>query len=208
MVFRSQGKEQYSTLLILPYPNIDNSNSWNFVLEQFGKEKFTVIEEYMDTPINFLSAKNIYFSRLPGSMLLSKDIEFIKSSIKQADKNDGLIQDPLFQRLSVTEGKKTDVNLYLNYAKASKLLSTFFAKKQRPILDHFSQWVELDLKFKKDELLMTGFTAHLDSSLYFLNAFNQESQEISIPEILPYDISFLLDIGFENYEKAQEKYLS
>ncbi len=207
-VFRSPSEGVHTSLLMLPYPNIDKANSWNLIIEQFANEKLQFSEEYKQQSIEYLPNYKLYFSRLPGILLLSKDIDFVKSSIQQAYQDGGLLENSVFNKLARTEGKKTDVNLYINYAKIPGILDVFFDKVKSPILSQFSQWLELDLKFKKDELLMTGFTAHMDSSMYFLNVLKQEPQEISIPEILPYDVSFLLDIGIEDFENTHQKYLS
>ncbi len=109
-----------------------------------------------------------------------------------------------FRRIEQTAGKNVDANIYINYAViddfAKNLLDPDFAPTAET-LNEFAEWTETDLTIMSDELLLNGYSIIHDTGHSILKQFCQEPQEIKVQEILPYDVSLLLHLGFENFEQ-------
>ena len=199
----------YATLFLIPSPAIDAGSAWKEVLRSVNAAPATLAEKYRDFSVYRLSHRcNVYYCRVPGILILSKELAAIHRSVDQIYQNNSLDKEPLFHELSLTEGKKTDINIYLNYLSLPSLVKELVKPVVSGKVSRISKWLELDLQLKDDEMLMTGFSAQPDSLSYFLNIFKQEPQRIRIPEILPYDISFMLDFGVEDFRTTYDRYLS
>ncbi len=200
---------RYASLFLVPSPAIDKGTAWKEIFRSQNAAPESEIETYKEVNIYQLNHHlHLYFCRVPGIVILSPDLIAIRRSIAQIYQNNSLDKDPLFHQLSLTEGKKTDINLYLNYVSFPSLIKMLVKPGISEKVSRLSKWIELDLQLKNDEMLMTGFSSQPDSLSYFLNIFKQEPQHISVPEILPYDVSFMLDLGVDDFQKTYRNYLS
>jgi hypothetical protein len=208
LTLQKVNKDKYSSLLIIPYPSIANDSPWTSIMQSFNNFGSIRKIKYNNSEIIKLEQRNLFYARIPGILLISGHLQDIQKAIDQTLSETNISSDPIFQKLSTTEGKKTNINIYIRFHKLSGILSDIIKLKQKTEIDHFSQWVELDLQLKNDELLMTGFSAHQDTNSFFLNIFNDDPQPVSTPELLPYDVSMLLELSFSNFENTHNKYLS
>jgi hypothetical protein len=61
-------------------------------------------------------------------------------------------------------------------------------------MSNLGYWTETDLIIKTDELLFNGYTVTSDS-LYLLDNYKTDTQPVTVPDILPNSVVWMLDLG-------------
>jgi len=179
-----------------------------------GKQSFTKYKEIIINEITLPESKNSFsFISYKGLLIGSFNRLLVKKSIERLNSEVSFENDKSYRKLRNTAGKKVDANIYFNLEYLDKLKSNLLSDKTQKttgILTDFGLWTETDLIIKKDEILLNGYTIASDSLSQYLSCFSQEPQNIKAPEILPYNISLFLDLGFQNFGKylaGYKKYL-
>jgi hypothetical protein len=116
--------------------------------------------------------------------------------------------DESYRRVKATAGKKALARLYLNFPLFSDFAGNILNEGElsHNSISGFANWMEMDVVIKPQQLLLNGFSVTNDSVSQYLDCFAQEPQQVIVPEILPYDVSLLLDLGFSDFESYLKKY--
>ncbi|MBN2173812.1 MAG: DUF3352 domain-containing protein [Bacteroidales bacterium] len=180
----------------------------NFVKDINGDQSIILNRNYRMASIrmvNIAKLKKMFFYTVYKSLFIgSFSEEQVKKSIDQLDLGESISRDKNFRKMASTAGKNVDAHLYLNYQGFTNLANSLIHEDYQKLtknLPYFADWTETDLLFNNNELLLNGYTITKDTAGQLLNLFEQEPQEIKIPEILPYDVSFLFDVGFESFRQ-------
>ena len=145
-----------------------------------------------------------------GLFIFSFSKILTEEAIRRLNSGNSLISDKGFNKLSQTVGKNVDANIFINYKYFPNSLknvinpqnSTFFQ-----FVDHFASWTALDLKFKSDAILMSGYTYSDDSLSSYLNVFKgQDNVENDFLSILPENASSFLTINLNDINSFELKY--
>lgn len=183
----------------------------HFIRKINGEKSILMRKNYKDAELFMVNIsgykKLLNYSVYKGLLLASFDESVVYSAIDQIDSNKPLENNEHFKRLKITAGQNVDANIYINYNHIASWVSGLTSPKIHSSINNLSGyalWTETDLIIKNDELLLNGYTITSDTAIYYLDNFKQKPQQIEIPEILPYDISFLLHFGFEDFNSYQQ----
>ncbi|MEI8204372.1 MAG: hypothetical protein WCH34_15220 [Bacteroidota bacterium] len=136
---------------------------------------------------------------LAGSF--SRDL--LMKSYHQLHETSSLADNPMFQSVYNTAGKKVEINVFVNYPYLYKLAQTFIAPdfyQSFSFLSHFAAFSGFDMMIKPNELVLTGYTSVNDSLYNYLCSFmGQESPKLNVANILPQNTFFYADLGFDNF---------
>jgi len=198
-----------SPVYIFEIPPTDQGLSIeSFIKEINGEKSIMMRKSYKRTElimVNISSQQRIFNYALYGGLFVGSFSEAaLKEVIDQLISGEPVNTNERFKRIEQTAGKNVDANIYINYSAFSRTAGKFFSHQKFPDqqrLFNIGEWTETDLIIKSDELLLNGYTITPDSTVTLLNQFKQEPQEIKIHDILPFDISLMLHLGFENFEQ-------
>ncbi len=153
---------------------------------------------------------SISFSSYKGIVAVSTSSILVESAIRQLDVSNCILDQKGFSEVKHTAGEKVDGNLYINFAQLPRFLSVLTNPEHKNkiySIKSFSSWAELDINFKKDELLLNGFTYTDDSLNFYSNIFeDQFPQKSSIDQILPANIVSYAVLGLSNFDKFFKAY--
>ncbi|NOX45819.1 MAG: hypothetical protein GXO89_02450 [Chlorobi bacterium] len=167
---------------------------------------------YKEIELSRVNLKNnktdLHFSEYKGLLLLSFHEKLIKKGIDRLDYGNSLGTDASFKKVQTTAGKNALARFYLKFSAFSGFTANILDKNKLSLnsISGFADWVELDVVSKPRQLLLNGFGVVNDSVAQYLGCFAQEPQQVIVPEILPYDVSLLLDLGFADFESYLKKY--
>jgi len=139
-----------------------------------------------------------------GVFLGSFDESHVREAIDQMNNGAPVSQNEQFKKLEISAGKNVDANIYLNYPALSEVALSLTGNDYRDLVQNLGtlgSWSETDLIVNPDEILLTGYTMTSGDDSRLLDLFRQEPQAIKIPEILPYDISVMVHLAFENFNR-------
>jgi hypothetical protein len=145
-----------------------------------------------------------------GIVLISGNMELLKSSIDQLEKGATLKNDKGFMAVKQTAGEKSAANVYVNYQKmlvGLKRISNEDFHSRLDNINRFAEWTELDLSLRPNALLMNGYTYSPDSAKEFLSVFKgQQPQLIEVPGVLPASTIFYSSFGISNFQLFNQQY--
>ena len=205
---------KFEALYIVELSQGSSSNSIkNFIRKVNGKNNLIISKTYRKAEINRVNIpgikKALNFSIYKGLFITSYKDLLVRQAIDQIELGIPVNADQKFKQIEITAGKKVDANIYFNFSGFSKLASSFTSKDNRQFTEdllNFGQWSETDLIIKNDELLLNGYTITSDTNHQVLDCFKQHPQNITIPDILPYNVSLMLHLGFESFEQYYLSY--
>jgi len=185
----------------------------NFIQDANGKNNLIISKPYRKTEINSVHIPGIKkafnFSVYKGLFLASYKDNFVKQAIEQIDIGIPVNTDHKFKQIAITAGKNVDANIYFNFFGFSKLASHLANKNNLNFANdimNFGEWAETDLIIKNDELLLNGYSITSDTIHQVLDCFKQNPQRITITDILPFNVSMILHLGFESFEQYYHSY--
>ena len=205
---------RFDLLFLVEFPSLSQEYTIeNFIKNALGKKSIVFQKIHNNVKINTVNIAGterlFYCAVCKGVFLGSFSELLVTAAINQLNSGKPVERGAGFQKIKLTAGKKVDANFFLNY----RYFQTFLSKYTHPStsssvkhLSEFAQWSEIDLIIKNNELLLNGYTVTSDSSGQFLDCFRQEPQPVDVIAILPYDVSVLLDFGFEDFEKFMSGY--
>jgi hypothetical protein len=155
------------------------------------------------------STDSFFFAFVRKTALMSSDSSLIIRAVEQSEEQKNLLNnDPSFGVLLESAGKKVPAHLYINNAKVGKALPGILTSQTKEKMGAFilpGGWSVLDVTIKEKELLINGFTASGDPESPFAKMIgNQSPQPITIQKILPYNTSFAVITGIEDFEAYLE----
>ncbi|MCD4696709.1 MAG: hypothetical protein K8S16_10765 [Bacteroidales bacterium] len=177
-----------------------------FIKEKNGDKCILMKKEFEGISynlVNIAGVEKIFYCTVHYGLFIGSFIEaHVTDAIYQLDHGRSMVTDPNFTKIASTAGKNVDANLYINFRNLGKTLGPVVSNKvrfQALGLNSFATFSETDLIINPDEVLLNGYTITADSMGFDLDAFRQPPQQITIPEILPFDISWMAHIGIEDF---------
>lgn len=180
----------------------------SFIKKAAGKNYNLTNEKINDNKIYTLktSRNKDFFSFycVKGIFAVSKNKMLTEESLNGLIKNQSIADDKYFSKLYDIAGKNVDANVYINISDFSGLIRNYINSDYYGTPDfvkNFTNWVELDLNLKENELLLSGYTVP-NLSEYFIECFKtQTPQQIEITSVIPYNTELMIYMGFSNFEK-------
>jgi hypothetical protein len=151
-----------------------------------------------------LSANNFYLALQNNLLIASANQGLVEKSLETlSSKTQVLLNDSNLQKLRSTAGSKVDARIFINYSFFGEVLLSLGnsnLNEQLLWLNSFSNWTEVDVLVKKNEVLMSGFTLNSLEEKTYLNAFTeQEAIDIGVFNVLPFNTNLLLWLGFSDF---------
>jgi hypothetical protein len=151
------------------------------------------------------------FYQHQGVFAGSFDIATLKKSAKQIVAEKGLKNDKLFTQISVTEGKKSNISVYLNFNQISACLTPAFNQNFSHIVQNINSvdgWGNYDILFRKDLLLASGYISIGEKS--FLSTIKDATkQNASFAKLIDEKTFYVYSMcisNFENFNAQRNEY--
>lgn len=172
-------------------------NNFARIQSKFQGEKIKkIIFDTIEQSFSYAFVENIF--------LCSAHEDLVKETIDHIQRRKSIKNDPDFEFINKSAGKKVDGIIYINYKNMPFFLDKLLAKDYTNFANNTTRylaWTGLDLMIKNDELLLNGYSSIIDTNNYLLNSYqNQQAQNITLTGILPYNVNLMLQFGFENYQ--------
>ncbi|MDA3904550.1 MAG: hypothetical protein PF484_00585 [Bacteroidales bacterium] len=152
------------------------------------------------------NSTNYYLSQSKGLFIISTNSTALQSVQDQLLDEKEILNSPDFNKLKMTRGKRADAYLYVAYSSSDFFLKSKLSPNSQLKSSSFANYSVLDIKLKKDELLLNGYTSAFDSLNQYLAAFkNQKSQKSQLPISLPYFTESFISINLSDYRSFIEK---
>ena len=193
---------KFNFVFLLELSNGDcSSEIEDFITNEYDGKVLKKDFEYQQSDITSILIldlkKEFFYSVYKGLFIGSFEKQLVENSIDQVNAGIPVNFDKNFKRIEATAGKNVDANIFINHSSFSELLSLFAEKEKLPFvfsLANLGFWTETDLIIKNDELLINGYTVTSDT-LNHLDCYKSTPQAVTIPEILPKDVVWMLDLG-------------
>jgi hypothetical protein len=207
LAFYITGKDEFHYVFTLALPSAADENAaLKFVLQSSPNETFAK-SEYAGTTI--LTGKRFVATVNAGIVIISDQIDLVKSGLEQIKKGINWSQDASFMTVRKTAGSKAAGNIYFN---ASRLLVPLRKLAHNDLLDelnalgHFNAWTELDATLRPNMWLMNGYSAASDSGHFWLSCFaGQEAQRSEMAHVIPANAHVFWTASMSNFETYQKK---
>jgi len=210
------GKNQLANLFLVQLNDQNESGSAvDVVSRELGSEYSISRKNYDNTTI--INAKspglNFYFACANDIFMVSEDFILVEEALRQSN-SVNLLSNNEFTEVYKTIEETALANIFINHQNISQILSKVVAPEIRKNLSQiasYSNWSELDLSAKSNELEFNGYSVSRDSSDNYLNAFrNQEAQKLTIEKAIPTSSSYFVALNLKNtglYIDQYEVYL-
>jgi len=193
---------KFAFVFLVEFPNGNGESGLNHFLQNiFGKNLKMEKSSFQDASISSFRIKELekdfHFSVYRGLFIGSFYPALIEKSIGQINEGVPINQNSNFRKMEATAGKNVDANIYINHSSLSQWISLVTEQKKTSLimaLSNLGFWTETDLIIKTDEVLLNGYTVTSDS-LNILECYKTTPQAIKIPEILPYNTAWMLNLG-------------
>ena len=156
------------------------------------------------------SGQKYYLSFMSGVILCSKSQMLVEKSIRQINTGVSLLDNKNIKRIAQTAGSNENANIYINTEHFYKLTKKILNKSTYKFLSKntlFSGITELDFSFKKDKILLNGFSFVSDSLNHYLSIFRHQSPEsFDMEEILPASTSMFVHIAVTDKVALKKDY--
>lgn len=140
-----------------------------------------------------------------GLLFLCDDSLMLQKVINQIQEPKTHQNSADFNQLLKTQGKRADAYLYLLYQNLDTLLQAELKSPTAEKLSGFANYSVLDIRFKKDEILLNGYTSAYDSLNHYLANFqNQEGKKSQLAVSLPYTTRSFISINLSDYRSFIE----
>ena len=207
------GNEDFDYLIAASLPSAeDMSDFFKFVKVHCPKQRKTETL-WKNSPVLEVGEPHkggFCVGMVKGIILISGNVELLKSSIDQLEKGPTLKNDKGFMAVSQTAGEKAAANVYVNYSRMLVGLKRISNDEFHARLDNisrFADWSELDLSLRPNAVLLNGYTYSPDSAKEYLNVFKgQQPQHIEVPGILPASTITYASFGISNFQLFNQQY--
>ncbi len=212
--FFLSGTGDIKVLYIAEIPLTTSDEVKSFIKRSNGENSIVLQKDYREATVSLVnmpeSADLFKYTVYQGLFIGSFDEELVNGAIDQLESGNPLNNEPHFRKVEITAGKNVDANLYINYSPFAGLVSRLVSIDAQTLIGQIAdlgEWTEADVNLKSDEILLNGYTITADSVSDILDRFRQDPQLVTIPEILPYHVSTLLEIGLERLSGYYAKML-
>ena len=155
------------------------------------------------------SGRTLYYYGVNGIVAFSYSKILIEESVRQVQGSFSLRNDSAFLQAFGTLGGTVPAHVLVNNSRFSELLSSISAPTASWVSSHLSGWTALDLQLRGNDVNLSGFVLHSDSSKDFLAIFeNGNAPKISVTEIMPASTSNFLVLAFGEFQDFYSRYKS
>lgn len=171
--------------------------------EYSGAEIYRFYEENSD--------KEFYLSSYQNLILFSKSSTLIEEAVRQVNTDYSLKDDPVFYKLYKSSNKKDPANIFVNFKEATPMFQRLLPRAELDFMPKMGEWMEMDLRMFKTEMLMSGISILPPNGDSYLNVFEVcDAGESKGIEIVPDGFGAWIALNFDNaeqYYRSYEKYL-
>lgn len=179
-----------------------------FLSEKLGREYALLNIAQIPSGFKIVDAnKSItsYFTFIDGVFIYSSSLNLLtKVNETYSGSRLKITDNPTFVNLKRTIGKKVHARTYIQYNKLAKLLTPTIKPNQTnhlQWLSNFSEWTEVDILIKDNELLFSGFSITETNNTYLNKLHEQQPVKIKALNIIPYNTNVLVWNGFTDFTK-------
>lgn len=145
----------------------------------------------------------LYFHHQKNIWMASPSATLLHAAANTLQSAQPAIPDSAYIRIRQTAGKKAEANIYIHYPALESLLSHFapFGLSGHRL----AHCTELDLKAKKQEILLNGYTIASDSTRFFLDLFrNQSPTHSELEKIIPANVIAFTNLRYNSFVEFQK----
>ncbi|MBT5425330.1 MAG: DUF3352 domain-containing protein, partial [Bacteroidetes bacterium] len=204
------GDQQYEFVLVLQSNNRMSPKEMSHIITKVtGIEGDTQERTYNRSKISEISFPQAMVDKLNLALvkkylIISSSPILVEEVIRQVKSGMSLNQSDEFRKAASVAGQNADANIYFNIKRLSLMLRNILNPGLKSYIESFSRygsWMELDIKFKQDLLLGSGFGFSGDT-LAWLDAFkNQAPQKNQLDKVLPSNTLGFMSFGIEDNER-------
>lgn len=192
----STNNNSVQALYILPYTKFQEKR----LSKAFKEYRNDFEEKHMETSIyHFSGDSSAFYYIKQGILAISFAPELLKNSIDMINSGKRIDDDPAFNLVDKTSGKKVDISFYVHYKRAFELLKSYFSDKHITLIEqlqNMSEWLETDLHIRKKIALWNGYSSFTEKESY-LNVFrNQSVENYNFLNIAPKDVFYFAAMSF------------
>jgi hypothetical protein len=113
-----------------------------------------------------------------GVFIFSKSKILTEAAVRRLGSGFSLLTNKGFQKIVETSGKNADLNIYINYKNFPLTFKNLLSDRKESFYDFFrgfASWTGLDMVYKNDAFLMSGYTFVDDSLNQYLNSFKGQT---------------------------------
>ncbi len=199
----------YDFVFILEFPPGDHSyRVESLIKESVGQQSILMKKKFEKAEVltvNLAGLEKIFYCTMyKGLFLGSFNEKLVQASVSQLNKKRKLSDDPQFSRVYYTAGKNVDANIFINLPNFTEWSKQFISGKLSWLhnLDReFASWSEIDLIVNKEDLLINGYTVSEADAIHGLSSFKQSPQQVKVPEILPYNVAWMVHFGLNDVDQ-------
>jgi len=213
------GKNQLTNLFLVQLNDQNEANSAPEVVSlDLGSAYSITRRNYANTTVfNAKSADLSFYFAVSGDIFIaSEDFILIEDAIRHTT-SQNLLNNREFKEAYKTIEETALANIFINHLTIQQVLSKLVSPEIRKSIGQiasYSNWSELDLLAKTDEIELEGYSVTKDSTDTYLNIFrNQEAQKMTIETAIPFNTSYFVALNlrstgtfidqYENYLKAK-----
>jgi len=204
------GIEHFDYLYVCQLPNTNVQTELLAFIASQGK---VTGMEYEGTTIYSLPRGNGEFSyaiSTTGIFICSFQADLVKESLRQMQAHISLMDNKYFTKVLNTSSGQAIAELFINFQSLGKVVSPFINGSMQSTLlsvPDFAQWMELDMSFTPNEIIMNGFTDCDTTGGQFLDLFtHQLSHEIKIGSVVPSNTAFMTCMELSDYPAFNRQY--
>lgn len=156
-------------------------------------------------------ANDFTFTFADDIFIFSKSKILVEEAVRRLNTGFSVVSNKGFKAMAVTAGKNADVNIYLNYSNLPESLKNLLENEGSSFYDFlsgFAAWTELDMMYKNDAFLMSGYTYADDSLNHYLNIFkSQKADDNEFLNTLPGNTSAFIAFNFSDAKAWRKSYI-
>jgi hypothetical protein len=210
--FHFTGNDGFDYLLTSSLPSSGDMSEFSAFLKKHTKQTKSETQWKGNTIVEIGKKETGGFcvGMVQGVILISGNIELLKTAMDQLEKGQTLKNDKGFVAVQKTAGEKAAANVYLNYRKMLVGLKRITGDHFHERLEStgtFAQWTEMDLSLRPNAVLLNGYTSSPDSAKEFLGVFKgQQPQLIEAASVLPAATLTYASFGISNFQLYNQRY--
>lgn len=207
-LYPSPDSSKFSYLVSVQNKHLSKKERLNIWAGQILNNSFEIVEKTELENAIFIKrvgAENgFYIVVFEKTLLISPDMALLERiNNEEKVENFHFTNSNQFQELKRTAGKNVQARIFINYHFLQTVFSSFLNKNTPTALDwmdNFAGWSVMDLLVKDDEILLSGYT-DFENSKQFLAAYSNDAPiKNQVYSVLPYNTTFFLDLGSENFK--------
>src|SRR6185312_6163596 len=205
------GIERFDYLFICSVPD---ASAQAAILPFMASQGSTSVTEYEGTSMYTLKhAGNddlFYAISTSGIFICSFQQALVKESLRQLESHISLMNNRYFTKVMAASSDQVIANLFINFQAVNNTLSPFMNSNMHTTLSSlsdFAQWMELDLSFTPNEVVMNGFTDCDTTGSQFLELFTKQlAHTIKIGSVVPSNTALMSCMEVSDYPLYYKQY--